>query len=528
MSSNPEIVIRATDRTRAAFGSVGKGLQKLKGSALNVKSAVLALAGVGGFGVLIAASYKSIDANAKWADSAGITTQAAAGLMHQATLTGVGIEQMQKGMVGLNRRVSEAAAGMGEARIAFKDLNLDATALNQLPVDRKMEVLADALGKVENHGDRTRIAVKLFGEELGGKMLNYLAGGSAGLRQAAREAEAMGLALNRVDAAKIEGVNDSVARAQGAIKGVSNTIAVQLSPYLNGIADAFVNAAIEGNGFRDTIKSGMDIVRTAVGYVGDAFWGWQAIWGLLKVGVWELIDVVWQGMAALDTLITDTLNKIPGAQVTYNTALQGMADWTQGILETTRADMDATLNRTPPSDAIDAWFKQQEAKYTAHAQRVAGIKNAQIGVEKKSGTDLLAVTKDGAGKMFGIQKELSIATILVKAPQAIAAAFSNAGGYPMGIGAAFATAAKMGGELATAAGVSFGGSGGGGGGSIGSSTTGGGGVAPAPAPVEEAAPTRRETVVIHGLDPEKMFSGQQVRELMDRMYDTENTGVSFA
>ena len=51
----------------------------------------------------------------------------------------------------------------------------------------------------------------------------------------------------------------------------------------------------------------------------------------------------------------------------------------------------------------------------------------------------------------------------------------------------------------------------------------GGGDFPAP----ERTP-QRDTVIIHGLDPEKMFSGQQVRDLYERLMDSKDTGVSFA
>ncbi len=41
-------------------------------------------------------------------------------------------------------------------------------------------------------------------------------------------------------------------------------------------------------------------------------------------------------------------------------------------------------------------------------------------------------------------------------------------------------------------------------------------------------PRQRDTVIIYGLDPDKIFSGQQMRDLIERQFESESTGVSFA
>ena len=241
------VPLTATDKTAAAFKSVMGSATRLAAAAAKI-GAAFATAGVAAAVALTKMSMANIDNLAKTADKIGITTQALGGLRHAAELTGVSAGTMDMAMQRLTRRVSEAANGTGEAKDALIELGINAETLEQLPLDKQMEVIADRMKGVEKQSDKVRLAMKLFDSE-GVAVVNTLASGSAGLKVMAKEADALGITVGRVDAAKIEMANDAGTRAKGVFTGLGNQLAVAFSPIIGEVATKFHQAALDSEGF---------------------------------------------------------------------------------------------------------------------------------------------------------------------------------------------------------------------------------------------------------------------------------------
>ena len=144
-------------------------------------------------------------------------------------------------------------------------------------------------------------------------------------------------------------------------------------------------------------------------------------------------------------------------------------------------------------------------------------------------TQLTAGAARGNKLMFKLNKAAAIANATMKGAEAVQSAYAwgsswggPAGGAAMAALAVAATAANIQAISAT----SYGGGGSGG------SAGGGGAAIPSNAlspgvPVTEttatAEPTQRSTVVIEGVDPAAMFTGQQMRDLAEQL--TENTAT---
>lgn len=187
-------------------------------------------------------AFESIDVLAKAADRLGITTEALAGLQHIANLSGVDVEAFNKGLEKMQVNLSDAAGGIGTAKTAFEELGLDVQQLMNLSAADQFAAIADALERVPRSADKLRIVTDIFGRS-GAPLLNVLAEGGDGIRAMAEEAERLGLAVNRLDAAKIEAANDAWTRAEGAVNGLRNTLAVELAPTIEGIANQFTELA---------------------------------------------------------------------------------------------------------------------------------------------------------------------------------------------------------------------------------------------------------------------------------------------
>tara|TARA_R110000782_G_scaffold265471_2_gene359194 strand:- start:2197 stop:3996 length:1800 start_codon:yes stop_codon:yes gene_type:complete len=267
MAENVNIVIKAFDKTESVFSGIRAQFQKLGAASDKLKKrfpsitkavgfmvgalkkaikvmAALAVAGLAAMTALTVSSFKSGDQLAKTADKIGITTEALSGLRHAAELTGVSAGTMDMAMQRLTRRVSEAANGTGEAVGALHELGINAAELEQLPLDKQMNVIADSMAKVESQSDKVRLAMKLFDSE-GVALVNTLAGGSEGLAKMAEEANILGLAMSRTDTAQIEAANDAILRAKSVFTGLGNQLAVAFAPIIETIANLFRQSAVD-------------------------------------------------------------------------------------------------------------------------------------------------------------------------------------------------------------------------------------------------------------------------------------------
>lgn len=268
--SGVEFIVK--DSTRAGVSGVQRSLDRLDRGARSVVRSVTriggslaALAGIGsiaGVTLLVREQMGAVDAAAKWSDRLGMATEDLTAMHHAAELSGVGVSQFNMAMQRMTRRVAEAAVGTGEAKDAIAELGLDATALAQKSPDQMFLDIADAISGVGNQADRVRLAFKLFDSE-GVTMLNILKSGREGVRGMMEEAERLGLTLDRIDAAQIEAANDAMTRAKGAAAGLARQIAVDLAPYIEGVADQFTEAAANGQDFGDEIATAMEAVAVA-------------------------------------------------------------------------------------------------------------------------------------------------------------------------------------------------------------------------------------------------------------------------
>ncbi len=240
MANDVKIVITAQDKTKKAVSSVNKGFGALKRSAFGVKSAIAAVAGATGMGLLIRNSFKTIDALAKTSDKLGLTTEALISLRHAAEQTGVGANTLDMALQRMTRRIAEAAQGTGEAKSALRELGLDARALAAMSPDQAFREIAGAMEEVDSQSDKVRLAFKLFDSE-GVNLVNTLKLGKSGLNEMAREADSLGMTLSRIDALKIEQANDAISRATGAVGGLANKISVELAPVVVDLSNAFIN-----------------------------------------------------------------------------------------------------------------------------------------------------------------------------------------------------------------------------------------------------------------------------------------------
>jgi glycine cleavage system H lipoate-binding protein len=354
-----------------------------------------------------------IDQTAKHADTLGITTEALTQFRHAAELTGVGSKNLDTSLQRMTRRIAEAAAGTGEAKDALDELGISAQQLNTVTPEEQMYVLADAFAQVENQSDRVRYAFKLFDSE-GVKMANMLAGGSSSLRDMANEADALGITLTRVDAAKIEMANDAMYKVSASTQAWSKSIAVELAPLLAAMSDEITNATKAAGGFGVVTSEVFDGVVKGAAFAADVWRGWELIiksteaaaqgYKLAMMSVWQTVidgavnageaivkSVVWPMQAALDALapysdqaaeLAASLDKLTSfkAPQLFNLA-DAKLDYSQALWE-----LRDLASQPLPSEGIEAWYDNAKKRIQDAAELYAANINRNNGQYPPSGS----------------------------------------------------------------------------------------------------------------------------------------------
>jgi len=381
-----KLQITAHDKTAAAFNSLNKklgGLNKSIGASVTKIAKIGAAFGAAGIAAGVAltkASMASVDALAKTSDRLGIATEKLAGLQHAASLAGVENKTLEKSLQNLAVGVSDAADGSGVAKDALIELGLSAGVLEKLPLDQQMLQVADAMQGVTTQADKVRIATELFGAR-GVSVLNMIGEGSENLTKMAEEADHLGIAINRVDAAKIELANDAVAQAKAVFTGLGNQLATSFSPLIMTVADNFRQAALDNEDFGSIGERVVSALLSGYGKFADAIFFLQLGFAGLKVKMLEMAKVVVDRIDPIFTFIMDKYNKMASVFGMDLVDTGKMSAMSAGLTESIGAAIDnvsAMMSQPLPSEGIQATFDEIVASSRRMAEEIANNSPAKV------------------------------------------------------------------------------------------------------------------------------------------------------
>jgi hypothetical protein len=259
-------------------------------------------------------SMQAIDKLAKTSDKLGLTTEALAGLRHAAELTGAGTKTLDMGLQRMTRRIADASMGTGEAVKALNELGLSAERLNAMSPDEQFRQIAGAMANVDGQSNKVRLAFKLFDSE-GVNLVNTLALGADGLQDVQDEAERLGLAINRVDAAKIEMANDAITKMQAAFGGVVNTLAIKLSPVILSVTNQFTEMGVSATNSTNQIGGSWRGLMRAIAFGADILGSFRLLWDQMAITATQGIGDILRDMKSLGDTIASVVNMIPGMSV---------------------------------------------------------------------------------------------------------------------------------------------------------------------------------------------------------------------
>src|SRR5258706_9928303 len=225
-------------RVERRFGDLGNTAKRI-GEAMGIAFSAQKI-----FASLDAALERS-DSIRKFAQSAGIATEALSKLEFAAHQVGLENEQLEVGLKKFNVSVNSAAHGVAASEAAFDALGIsvkDAHGNLKNTNDILTEV-AQRFSETADGAGKTAVAVALFGRA-GELLIPLLNKGADGLKEFGDQAEKAGLVIGGVTAAAAEKLHEQLGLLKATIgEGLTNAILKDLMPALTGLAKSFTDTS---------------------------------------------------------------------------------------------------------------------------------------------------------------------------------------------------------------------------------------------------------------------------------------------
>jgi hypothetical protein len=198
-----------------------------------------------GLGVAIKRSIDEADKLGKMAQAFGVPVEELSKLKHAADLSDVSLEQLGTALGRLSRNMSDAADGTGPAADAFRTLGInvrDEVTGGFKSASEIMEEVADKFVGMQDGAGKTALAIQIFGKA-GAALIPMLNEGGDALRAMGEEAEKLGLVISERTAKSAEAFNDNLTRLGRVWDGVINRLMAESVGSLEAISGEFVNLA---------------------------------------------------------------------------------------------------------------------------------------------------------------------------------------------------------------------------------------------------------------------------------------------
>jgi hypothetical protein len=318
--------------TLASFGAnVGKAGAAIGAAMVGVSAAI---------GIAVKGALDEADKLGKMAQSVGLPVEELSKLKYAADLSDVSLESLGKSLEKLSRAMVEVAGGgVGPAKEAFTALGI-AVSNADGSLKSSQTVLEEVAAKFANYRDgaaKTALAMAIFGKA-GADMIPLLNMGKDGLREAAAEAEELGIVLNGKTSAAAENFNDNLTRLGKVKDGIINQITEHLAPALSVLSDRFVQVAKDGGFVKEASTAILNVMNVLareiaelsirVSGIGAEF---NALWKVMSAGSWEGMKQGWAEFNAAGLETEKRVQTMRQAFVNFATDVAGLTVWENEI-----------------------------------------------------------------------------------------------------------------------------------------------------------------------------------------------------
>lgn len=256
------------DKSAGGRNSFLSGLDKI-----DKRAAALAVGGVAALGVAGAVAFTAmynaqaplIDQLGKLSEKLDVGVVSLQAMQDAGDRAGLSFGTIEKSLLKMTTGISEATTGTGAAAQAIAELGLNVEELNALSPDEQFKKISDSLAEVGNRNDQLRLAEDFFGAR--GTSLIRLT--SDAINEAEQEMRELGIALQEVDVAAVEELNDTFQRMQRNVDATQKVFVGAMAPAIQAVIDTVFDLDKSGIDVRSTFLDFADSSVTVIGFVGD-------------------------------------------------------------------------------------------------------------------------------------------------------------------------------------------------------------------------------------------------------------------
>lgn len=250
-------VQRESANTGSAVSRAFTGIKSLLPS-LGFTAVVAGLVSVG------RAAFNAADQMADTAKRIGVSAESLSRLAFAAKQNDVEFEELAAGIEKWQVTLSLASTGNKKATAALDLLGLKAKDLKDLKLEDQLALIADRFTQLQNPADRSRVAVKLFGDA-GIALVPFLADGAKGIKALTEEADRLGITLRKSTVDGVDKLDDAVKRLKATLSGRVQSFLGQFSLAVLGTGDdtldAMTKKIIDLTHLRQQLVAGGELVQ---------------------------------------------------------------------------------------------------------------------------------------------------------------------------------------------------------------------------------------------------------------------------
>lgn len=546
--------------------------------------AAIAVAGTGaavGLAALTKAAIDNADALDNMSQRVGVSVEALSRLQYAAKLSDTSIESLQTGFRTLANNM--VAGSDAFAKLGISITNTDGSMRSSVDI---FSEIADRFAGMEDGALKSALAVDVFGRS-GLDLIPMLNAGSAGLAEFARQSDQVGYTLSTQAASGAAQFNDTLDRIGLTMNGVVNKVMVAALPALQSLADTLASPefAVAAGTLASNVINALNAILVVTEKVTNAI---DQIFGgpsklstsqlkkdieeyqaMLGSGEWlfdrdavvkKVEDLKSELLARPQKVVESTFDTLGGATTFGSTDEMfkslnppskvggGLGTGGGGGTSGGSPAIDAERERIAARLAViqEGFLSENELltqKYAddqqllndALAKKLLTEQEHQAAIQslEQQHTDKLSairaaaqardlqsmgsffgavgsIMEQGGGQMLGIAKAFGAAQALINSYVAASQALADPTVPFWGKAAAFASMVATGLQAVNSI--------------KGATPGGGGGASPSATSGGVASASMNRTLTVQGITPGQIFSGDSMRDFMERMLEMQRDG----
>jgi len=229
--------LKGLEQAQQGFGQLIKAVAGFAAAYLSTRSVINGARDI----ISLGAQLNHLSAQTDIAESSLIT------LRQAFEDNGVSADSVGRTFNDMQKKLSEAAQGTGEGRVALEQLGVSIADIIHLTPEKQFEVLTERIAALENPADRASVAMRLFGESGAALMPLFRSGGA--IDEARRSLGQMPELLQR-NSEQFERIDTLLGRLPGKSRQLFAGIGDMLADELIGPLEALNKIDLSGLGQR--------------------------------------------------------------------------------------------------------------------------------------------------------------------------------------------------------------------------------------------------------------------------------------